>query len=148
RTTDGSGALWLGEVDDLWRMGEPRGVGGPWLETPVTAGTASDAYLMYGYDRKEVRLSHTHTGQVNITLEVDFLGDNTWSPYGTYAVPAGETITHVFPSGYHAHWVRVKSDTATTATAQFTYGPAGARDAFLDWSREKGLPTGRGRAGI
>ena len=57
------------------------------------------------------------------TVEIDFLGDNTWSPYATFSVPAGQTFTHLFPTGYSAHWVRVKSGAATTATAQFTYGP-------------------------
>ena len=39
-------------------------------------------------------------------------------------VARGQTLRHVFPDGYSAHWVRVKSDTTTTATALFTYGPA------------------------
>jgi hypothetical protein len=148
RAANGNGALWLGEVDDLWRMGEPRGFGGPWLNTSVAANTPSDAYLMYGYDRKELRLSHTHTGDVNFTLEVDVLGNNTWTPYNSFTVAAGQTFTHVFPTGYHAHWVRVTSDRGTTATAQFTYGPAAVRDAFMDWSRDWGLPTGAGRNAV
>lgn len=148
RTTNGNGALWFGEVDDIWRMGEPRGFGGPWLNTAVTANTPSDAYLMYGYDRKELRLSHTHTSDVTFTIEVDVLGDNTWSQYGTFTVAAGEVLTHLFPTGYSAHWVRLISNTTTTATAQFTYGPAAVRDAFLDWAREWGLPTGEGRAAV
>lgn len=145
RSHDGNGALWLGEVDDLWRMGEPRGYGGPWLNTSVTANTASDAYLMYGYDHKELQLSHTSANAVTFTVEVDFLGDNTWVPYNTFTVAAGETFTHIFPQGYSAHWVRLKSNAATTASAQFVYGPASARDAFLDWAREQGLPTGTDR---
>ncbi len=148
KNADGTAALWLGEVDDIWRMGEPRGFGGPWLNTAVTSGTASDPYLMYGYDRKELSLSHTSAGSVNFTVEVDFLGDNSWSPYGTFTVVAGQTLTHVFPTGYHAHWVRLKSDTTTTATAQFTYGPADVRDTFLDWARDNGLPTGAGRDAV
>lgn len=120
RNPDGSAALWLGEIDDLWRMGEPRGKGGPWDNTPVAANTASDPYLMYGYDRKE--LSLTARDATTITVEVDFLADNTWSAYRTFKLAAGETITHAFPAGFHAHWVRVKSSAATTATAQFEYG--------------------------
>jgi hypothetical protein len=57
-------------------------------------------------------------------VEVDFLADNTWSPYATFVVAPGETFTHVFPEGFHAHWVRVLSDTTTTASARFAYGPA------------------------
>jgi hypothetical protein len=88
----------------------------------VTANTPSDPYLMVGYDRKELTL--TTSAAATITVEVDFLADNTWSTYQTFPLAAGETLTHVFPEGFQAHWVRVKSDTGTTATAQFTYGPA------------------------
>jgi hypothetical protein len=34
RNPDGTAALWLGEIDDLWRMGEPRGKGGPGSTPP------------------------------------------------------------------------------------------------------------------
>jgi hypothetical protein len=146
RTPDGTAALWLGEIDDLWRMGEPRGTGGPWLNTAVAANTASDPYLMYGYDHKELTLSATNA--TTISVEVDFLADNTWSTYQTFTLAAGETLTHSFPAGFHAHWVRMKSSAATTASAQFTYGPAEVRDRFLDWARDEGLPTASGRAAI
>ncbi len=139
-------ALWLGEVDDIWQMGEPRGRGGPWKDTTVSAGEASDPYLMYGYDRKELTLSTTNAA--TITVEVDFVADGTWSTYQSFTLAAGETRTHLFAEGFHAHWVRVKSSAATTATAQFTYGPADQRDALLDWGREQGLPTAAGRAAL
>jgi hypothetical protein len=146
RNPDGSAALWLGEIDDLWRMGEPRGSGGPWQDSAVAANTPSDPYLMYGYDRKELAL--TSSAAATLTVEVDFLADNTWSVYQSFELGAGETVTHLFPAGFHAHWVRVKSSSATTASATFTYGPAGVRDRFLDWARDQGLPTGRGRGAL
>jgi hypothetical protein len=121
KNPDGTAALWLGEIDDLWRMGEPRGKGGPWLDTTVTADSPSDPYLMYGYDHKQLTL--TAAAATTITVEVDFLADNTWSTYQTFKLTAGQTLTHLFPEGFHAHWVRVKSSAPTTASAQFTYGP-------------------------
>jgi len=147
RSSDSTGALWLGEIDDLWRMGEPRGIGGPWLDTAVSANTPSDPYLMYGYRDKSLRLSHHSSSPVTFTIELDFLSDNTWSRYEQFTVPPGETLTHHFPEGFHAHWVRVSSSASTTATAQFTYGPAGVRDRFLDWAKQADIPTGSGRAG-
>lgn len=146
KNPDGSAALWLGEIDDLWRMGEPRGTGGPWKDTAVAANTASDPYLMYGYDHKELTL--TSAAATTITVELDFLADNTWSTYQTFPLTAGQTLTHIFPAGFHAHWVRVKSSAATIATAQFTYGPAAIRDGLLDWARENNLPTGTGRSAL
>ncbi len=56
RSDDGQAALWFGNVDDLWRMGAPRGVGGPWKNSAVTNGVASDPYLMFGYERKVLEL--------------------------------------------------------------------------------------------
>lgn len=145
KNNDNTAGLWLGEVDDLWRMGEPRGVGGPWKDTPVSAGAPSDPYLMYGYDQKVLELSHAEDDAVIFTVQVDFLADNSWSTYDRFPVEPGETFTHEFPEGFHAHWVRLSSSKSTTATGQFTYGPAGRRDRFLDWARETGLPVGGGR---
>ncbi len=124
RSDDGLVGLWFGNVDDLWRFGAPCGVGGPWKNSAVTAGAASDPYLMFGYERKELELSHSHAAPVTFTVEVDFAANNTWHRYGQFTVAPGQMLRHVFPDGYSAHWVRVKSDTTTTATAQFTYGPA------------------------
>ncbi len=127
RSGDGKAALWMGNVDDLWRMGAPAGVGGPWNKTPVSANTPSDPYLMYGYENKVLELSHQSQRPVTFTVEVDFAADNSWSEYGRFAVGAGETLTHIFPAGYSAHWVRLKTDSDTTVTARFTYGPAAAQ---------------------
>ena len=124
RSDDGQAALWFGNVDDLWRLGAPVGVGGPWSHSVVAANIPSDPYLMYGYDRKVLRLSHTNAAAVTFTVEVDFTADGTWSPYARFTVAPGQTLSHVFPAGYSAHWVRVTSDTPTAATATFVYGPA------------------------
>lgn len=123
QSDDGLVGLWFGNVDDLWRMGAPRGVGGPWKNSAVTNGVASDPYLMFGYERKVLELSHSNAAPVTFTVEVDFAADNSWSEYARFTVAPGQTLTHVFPDGYSAHWIRVKSDTTTTATAQLTYGP-------------------------
>lgn len=120
----GAVALWLGNVDDLWRLGAPCGVGGPWKDSAVGSGIPSDPYLMFGYDRKALALSHTSPSPITFTVEVDFAADNTWSEYASFTVPPGQTVRHVFPDGYSAHWVRLKSGQTTTATATFTYSPA------------------------
>jgi hypothetical protein len=95
KNPDATAALWLGEIDDLWRMGEPRGTGGPWKDTAVAANAASDPYLMYGYDDKDLTL--TAAAATTITVELDFLADNTWSTYQTFNLTAGQTLTHAFP---------------------------------------------------
>jgi len=118
---DGLTALWFGDVDDLWRMGAPRGFGGPWRRTAVAAGVASDPYLMFGYDHKVLELAHDQLSPVTFTVEVDVAADDTWSVYGRFTVAAGESFKHVFPDGYTAHWVRFKADMGCVATATLTY---------------------------
>ena len=117
---DGMG-LWIGDIDDLWKLGKPVGRGGPWLRTPVQAGEVSDPYLMAGYDRKKVELSHDAEGDVTFTILVDVTAGDRWFPYATIRVPSGRGVTHVFPSGYSAHWVRLKADRRCRATALFAY---------------------------
>ncbi len=119
-TEDGKAGLWFGNVDDLWRMGKPVGVGGPWKDAPVEAAEPSDPYLMTGYDRKRVELSHDSSEPVTFVLEVcfDYTG---WRRHATLTVAPGETVTHVFPAWFSAHWVRVVSDRPCGATAWFVY---------------------------
>jgi hypothetical protein len=121
RSDDGKVALWLGVVDDLWQFGKARGVGGPWRDSTVKANTPSDPYLMTGFDKKSVTLSHQSQRAVNIAIEVDFTGNGEWHPFHTFTVPPGKTIRHKFNDAFAAYWVRTVADRDTTATAQFVY---------------------------
>jgi hypothetical protein len=117
----GETGLWFGQIDEMWKLGKPVGKGGVWKNAAVKAGKASDPYLMTGYDKKSVALSHGAAQAVTFTLEVDVDHSGVWRPYKSIEVPAGETVTHEFPEGYCTHWVRVKADRDCTATAMFTY---------------------------
>ncbi len=121
RSTDGKAAVWAGSVDDLWSLGKPVGIGGPWKETAVQAGTPSEPYLLTGYDRKKISLSHTSADPVRIRVEVDLTGNGQWVTYRSFEVAAGQTITHPFPAAYQAYWLRTLAESPTTATAQLTY---------------------------
>ena len=122
-SADGAAAVWFGEVDDLWRLGAPAGVGGPWKDTAVAANEPSDPYLMAGYRTKSLALSHRAAQPVAFTIEVDFAANGEWSRYCELVVPPGRTLKHRFPAGYSAHWVRLKTDRAARASAIFTYRP-------------------------
>jgi hypothetical protein len=121
RSRDGKAALWAGAIDDVWAMGKPRGQGGPWRDTPVKAGEASDPYLATGYDEKSLELSHRGDRTVRIRLEADFTGDGSWRGVRTFDVASGATVHHDFPAAFGAYWLRLIAESATTATARFTY---------------------------
>ena len=114
--------LWFGNIDDLWKMGKPSGWGGPWWHTPVKANEPSDPFLMTGFDKKVLHLTHDADTVVQFDIEVDFLGDGTWCHYDRIQVrPEQNYIHHQFEDGFAAHWVRVKADKDCTATAYFMY---------------------------
>ena len=119
KSDDGNTSLWFGGIDDLWKFGKPTGVGGPWKNTAVKAGVPSDPYLMTGYDHKTLELSADKN--CTITVEVDIDHWTGFHAYKSFQLKAGETLTHQFPTGFAAHWVRVKSDSDAKATAWLVY---------------------------
>jgi hypothetical protein len=116
-----SAGLWFGSIDDLWKLGKPVGVGGPWKQAAVKAGEASDPYLMTGYDHKRVALSHDSDAAVTFRVEVDVYNRGVWKLYKEFTVPAGELMEHSFDASFVAHWVRVVADRDCQATATFVY---------------------------
>lgn len=119
RSDDGKAAVWAGTVDDLWKLGKSVGVGGPWKNSTVQARMPSDPYLMTGYDKKSLTLSSNNS--VNISVEVDFTGDGTFTAYRSFEVESGKMQRHDFPTAFAGYWVRVVADKDCVATAEFEY---------------------------
>jgi hypothetical protein len=117
KSTDGKVSLWLGASDDLWSFGKVQGDGGPWKDTAVAAGQPSDPYLLAGYDRKSLRLSHDRTSPLEIRVEVDLTGTGLWVLYQTFDVPPGKGLEHLFPTGFNAYWIRATASADAKATA-------------------------------
>lgn len=118
---DGKAAVWAGAIDDLWSMGKPTGKGGPWKNTAVEAGVASDPYLIGFYDKKDLTLSHNSQKDVTFTIEVDPTGNGKWMKYTTLTVKPGESLTHELKDPFQARWIRFSTDTNTNATAWLEY---------------------------
>lgn len=116
----GDAAVWFGGIDDLWKLGKPVGVGGPWKKTAVQADKLSVPYLMTGYDHKELTLSADKSVTVELWLDVAHY-TNKPVLYKSFKLKAGEAQTFVFPEGFNAHWAMLKVNKNCTATAQFTY---------------------------
>ena len=119
KSADGKAAVWAGVIDELWQLGKPVGVGGPWTHTAVMAGQPSDPYLMYGYEEKSLTL--TADQSASITVQIDPSGTGLWHDLVTLQVEPGKPNTYRFPEGFNAHWVRLVSDTNATVTADFLY---------------------------
>ncbi len=121
RSSDGKTALWFGTIDDLWKLGKPRGKGGVWNNSQVKKGVASDPYLMTGYDNKSVSISHRSESTIQFDIEVDITGDGEWGRYSSFTVKPKHVFTHKFPKEFNAYWVRAKTSEDTTATVELNY---------------------------
>jgi len=113
--------LWFGKTDDLWKLGKPKGWGGPWWKTAVHSGQPSDPYLMTGFEHKCLHLHHESSSTMEFSVELDALGDGSFRPYGRFQVEAGGALIHPFPPGLSAHWLRIIPHHDGLATAQLHY---------------------------
>ena len=118
---DGVAAVWAGAIDDLWKLGKPRGRGGPWKDTPVSAGEPSDPYLIGHYDRRRLSIWHDSNEPVTFTIEVEPLGHGPWMKYKEITVLPGETHDWKFPDAFQSRWIRFRSNKGVTATAWLNY---------------------------
>jgi hypothetical protein len=120
-SSDGKAAVWAGVIDDLWKLGKPRGKGGPWKNTSVQGEETSDPYLIAFYDHRRLSLSHKANGTVTFTIEVDPVGDGYWMKYRDVMVEAGKTFSLDFPPAFQARWIRFKSNKPAVVTAWLEY---------------------------
>ena len=121
RSNDGRANVWVGVVDDLWRLGKPRGQGGPWFHSSVKKMEPSDPYLMTGYDRKRLNLSNEGNQPAKFILEADVTGEGKWVQVKEFVLKPQESARHEFPNWFQAYWVRLISNQDTTGTAQLIY---------------------------
>jgi hypothetical protein len=111
--------IWFGKTDDLWNFGKPQGWGGPWRKKTATKDQPSEPFLMTGFDKKVLHLECDKAAAFQI--EIDFLGDGSWSRYEVVQVSTSGYAYHVFPSGFSAHWVRLIPRDNCTVSAEFMY---------------------------
>lgn len=119
KSPDGKAMVWAGVVDDLWKLGKPSGIGGPWKDSTVKANAYSDPYLMTGFDQKEVKISAN--SETTINLQVDIDGTGIWVDYKAFNVKPGQIVTHKFQDGFSAYWVRVQSSNPSRVSVEFLY---------------------------
>lgn len=114
--------LWWGSIDDLWSFGKPAGWGAVWVQERVTAGGASDPFLMTGFDQKSVTLTCSPAAPVLVDIEVDVLGNGEWRKIARLDSGHAGLATYSFAPGFAAHWARAKAVTpADGVSVSFGY---------------------------
>jgi hypothetical protein len=118
---DGKAAVWAGVIDDLWKMGKPVGEGGPWKNSSVKKGEASDPYLIGFFDKRTLKLSHNSKEAVTFKIEAEPIGHGPWMHYKSVTVKPEENYSYDFPAGFQARWIRFATDKDCNATAWLKY---------------------------
>lgn len=112
--------LWFGQIDDIWKLGKPVGLGSIWKNEAVKASEASLPMLMTNYDRKTVHMSHDLEHPVTFRLECDFDHSGFVKAF-EYRVESGKTFSVELPQGFQSHWIRAVVDKDCRATMEIEY---------------------------
>ena len=118
---DRQAAVWLGVVDDLWKLGKPVGYGGPWDNNEVEAGVPSDPYLIGFYDERSLQISHDADEKIIFKIEAEPVGHGPWMLYKEVAVNSGEIFNFSFPEYFNARWIRFTADKDCRASTILNY---------------------------
>ncbi|MBN2651345.1 MAG: hypothetical protein JXR63_03105 [Spirochaetales bacterium] len=110
-------ALWFGAIDDLWQLGKPVAVGGPWDNSLVKKGEFSDPYIMTGFDKKILRIKSSEPVKVQLYIDYDLSGK--FRLYEELDVPGSAEFA--FPEGFSAHWIKLKVSDDVQISAEFEY---------------------------
>ena len=120
-STDGKAKVWAGTIDDLWKLGKPRGQGGPWKNTLVQSNSPSDPYLIGFYDKKSLKISHKSDLPVTFKIEIEPIGHGPWMMFKEVVVKPSETFEYTFAPDFQARWIRFSVDKNCEATTWLTY---------------------------
>ncbi|GHB73017.1 hypothetical protein [Persicitalea jodogahamensis] len=120
-SADGQAKVWVGAIDDLWKLGKPVGHGGPWNDSQAKADIPSDPYLIGFYDQKSLQLTHKSSQPVTFQIQVNPIGHGPWMTYKEVTVKPGETFSYSFPKEFEARWIRFAASEDCTATAWLKY---------------------------
>lgn len=119
--------LWFVPPGRLDQLGPVVARGSVWADEDVPAATPSDPFLFAGFHHRALFLSHHTAEPATIRIEVDRLGDGTWSLLRQLTLPAQPpgpipAATFLpFDPATHGAWIRLTaSRPLTRASAVFT----------------------------
>ncbi len=122
--------LWFVEPTKLDDLGPVIGRGGVWVNDDIKASQTSDSFLVAGFERKGLHLSHRSPGDAVFELAVDEAGDGQWKSHKTVTVAEQEPVWVDLSELTSATWIRLSSDRDLVgATAWFQFSNADSRDS-------------------
>jgi hypothetical protein len=109
--------LWFGTMEDIGNWGSPAGHGAVWMNEAITAGQASDPFLVNGFTHRTLHLRNLGANATDVAIQTS-TGTPSWSVARTITVPANSYV-HEILDDLDAPWVRLQSSAATTGLTAF-----------------------------
>ncbi|GAB3570698.1 hypothetical protein GCM10027578_27530 [Spirosoma luteolum] len=119
--------LWFTSPDTPDQLGPNTAEGAVWLRDTVEAGAVSEPFLFAGWTNRSVWVQNHGLNAVTLTMEIDRSGTGTWTPLQTKTLDGKQADRLVFSPGTAGEWIRIRTNTASIVSAQFTYAAADTR---------------------
>ncbi len=107
--------FWFTSPDQLKKLGPRSGYGNLWSNDSLDKASISDPFLISGFDRKIIHISHTSGQPVTFTIEVDKEGRNNWEKIELLSIPSGD-YQYILLNELEGQWIRVKTDIPSRGT--------------------------------
>lgn len=120
-STDANAAVWLGVVDDLWKLGRPVGKAKTGLNNRDAGIWTSDPILANGFGDIEITCQISGGLGGVVFVDADISGNNTWIGVCRIQVMPGSKGHAAIDKRLHPYWVRIRTAPGTDAIADFTF---------------------------
>jgi hypothetical protein len=133
--------LWFtyGETPD--QLGPVLGRGGVWLDDPVQAGQWSDPFLIAGFARRSLFLSHGSESTIRFDLETDPDGKGNWQPLRQIMVSGKGGVWTELGAEILGEWIRIRSDRDCPKATAFFYMTAEDKRGLENMEEFQGLAS-------
>lgn len=113
--------LWFTSPEKPDILGTKTAAGAVWFEEEISAGEYSEPFLFTGWPYRSAWIQNNGSKSASFIFEVDKLGNQNWENLKTVPVEAGASVNVEFTKNEAGEWVRIKTDSPTTATVSFNY---------------------------
>ena len=120
-STDGNAAVWLGVVDDIWKLGRPIGKAMTGLNNRNAGSWTSDPILANGFGDTEITCQIAGGLGGVVFVDADISGNGTWIGLCRIQVMPGGKGHAAIDKRLHPYWLRIRTAPGTEVIADFTF---------------------------
>ncbi len=122
--------LWFMDPEMPGLLGPATAEGGVWLKERVTAGVPSEPFLFTGWTHRTCWIQQHGEHPVELILETDLIGDDTWTELQRVVVAGGESLQLPFSETDRGEWIRAIPQDSARVTLHFCYTDPDLRDTI------------------